>query len=75
MTQATTTTIGFHITHWKAASQWIRAIIKRLEGDRLVVGPDVAYLEGYGDKDRTGALFSPVYRHRDAFNAIVGGGA
>lgn len=72
MKPATSTTIGFHITHWKAGSQWVRAIIKRLDGDRLVIGPAVAHLSGYGEQDRSGALFSPVYIHRDAFHEIVG---
>lgn len=70
MDVGTSALTGFHVTHWKAGSQWIRAIIHRLDSSRLVVGPGIAYLEGYGGT--SGALYSPVYLHREAFYRIAG---
>ena len=73
--QASTTTnlTSFHITHWKAGSQWIKSIVRRLEPDRLATGPGVGFL---GEEDvRAGSVHSPVYMHRAWFYRVAGDAA
>ena len=56
----------FHVTHWKAGSQWVRAVLEAAAPKRIVVpgaefaGPIVQ-----------GGIYTPVYCSHDKFHAIV----
>lgn len=68
-TTTSTATTGFHITHWKSGSQWVRAMIRRLAPDRM------AAVHGSGSLDGTeiqpGAIYSPVYMHKQWFDRFA----
>lgn len=69
MTTATQSTV-FHITHWKAGSQWVREILQQAAPERYVhpagdpeaIGPD---------RLRPGAIYSPVYLPAYGFRKFV----
>jgi hypothetical protein len=60
----------FHITHWKAGSQWVRAVLHeampgryiRVEGDLSNIRPDQL---------RPGAVYTPVYLPAHGFKEFV----
>src|SRR5687767_8932681 len=56
-----------HITHWKAGSTWIRRILRRLVGDRLVV-PVRASWEPFGGPVQEGSVIS-TYATREQVDA------
>lgn len=60
----------FHITHWKAGSQWIRAVFNRVAPERLAnTKPDMSNV--CDDQLRPGAIYSPVYMPTHWFDEQV----
>jgi hypothetical protein len=61
----------FHITHWKAGSQWVLAILRDLAPDRFVSvkGPLAEVLAAASRDD---GVYSPVYLPRHRFLEAVG---
>lgn len=61
----------FHITHWKAGSQWVSGVLTRLLPDRHVpikgLKPEV--LEA---ALRPGGLYTPIYMNGRRFRKVVG---
>lgn len=60
----------FHVTHWKAGSQWVRSILKLAAPQRFIEPqpfPDRP-LDGPVVK---GAVYSPIYSTRSQFSAAV----
>jgi lipopolysaccharide transport system ATP-binding protein len=56
----------FHVTHWKAGSQWVRAVLTAAAPDRIVVPkPDFA------GPVVTGGIYTPVYLTFEKFRAVV----
>jgi hypothetical protein len=60
----------FHITHWKAGSEWVRAVLNGLAPERFVPRRQ-SHKHLYEDPIRPDGLYSPVYLHRQEFNRIV----
>ena len=61
----------FHVTHWKAGSQWVRSILKLAAPDRFVEPapfPDRP-LDG---PPRPGAIYTPIYSSHSQFRVAVG---
>ena len=71
----------FHITHWKAGSQWVAEILKYSAPERFVpwriVNPRA--MRGYGMPSfyvkplKRGSIYGTVYLTRDRFNEVVSG--
>jgi Sulfotransferase domain len=60
----------FHVTHWKAGSQWVRSILKHAAPRRFVQARPGA--EGpIGGPVMPGAIYSPVYTAAAPFRAAV----
>lgn len=56
----------FHITHWKAGSQWIRAVLEQAARDRIVpIKEDMSHV--CIDPIVTGGVYTPVYLTRETF--------
>jgi hypothetical protein len=53
----------FHITHWKAGSQWILKILEDLQPDRIV-SPRVGEGQFFVDKLIEGKIYPTTYLHR-----------
>ncbi|MEQ8317314.1 MAG: sulfotransferase domain-containing protein [Phycisphaerales bacterium] len=64
------TPTAFHITHWKAGSQWIRKILNRLEPDRIADEPGVPFLDSL--TITPGHIYTPVYLPRYGFVEAAG---
>jgi hypothetical protein len=61
---------AFHITHWKAGSEWLRAVLRNLAPDRFVQRRQMhAHL--YEDPLQEAGLYSPVYLHRPEFLRLI----
>jgi hypothetical protein len=56
----------FHITHWKAGSQWVRGVLGRL------VGPRLHGREGIESPIRKDGVYSPVYMTVEQFEQALG---
>lgn len=71
----------FHITHWKAGSQWVAEILKQSAPERFTPWKiaDPSAMRGYGmpsfyvDPIRRGNIYGTVYLTRDRFQDIVYG--
>ncbi|MBL9031049.1 MAG: sulfotransferase domain-containing protein [Phycisphaerae bacterium] len=70
MTTETATLAVFHITHWKAGSQWVQKVMQRVAPAR--------YVEQRADHShvlkeaiRPDGVYSPVYMRRAAFEGAV----
>jgi hypothetical protein len=60
----------FHITHWKAGSQWVRAVLTSLASSRFVpVKPDMSHV--LQDPIRPGGVYTPVYLDKPSFECAV----
>lgn len=60
----------FHITHWKAGSQWVRSILKLAAPDRF--GEPAPFPDGSPSKPPVrGAIYTPVYASYSQFRATV----
>jgi len=60
----------FHVTHWKAGSQWVSSVLKFAVGQRLV-HPQAGMGGPLGGPLQEGKIYSPVYASRDQFQAVV----
>lgn len=57
----------FHISQWKAASQWVKSVLRLAQPDRLVeCGGEMAY-GVFKEPLRRGAIYSPLYVNREGF--------
>jgi len=60
----------FHITHWKAGSQWVKAVLTAAQPDRVV--PQKLFVAHVlVDPIKPGMIYPGVYLSREQFNAIV----
>jgi hypothetical protein len=60
----------FHLTHWKAGSQWIRAVLTEAQPDRVVeIKEDMSHV--HSDPIVPGTIYSPVYSVRHVFAECV----
>jgi hypothetical protein len=64
----------FHVTHWKAGSQWVRAVLKSADPDRIVPGKDVP---GWFFKNPIvpGGIYAPVYATHQRFRETIPAGS
>jgi hypothetical protein len=60
----------FHVTHWKAGSQWVRSVLNAAAPDRLVQGKDSPSWF-FKDPIVSGGIYTPVYTTAEAFHQIV----
>jgi lipopolysaccharide transport system ATP-binding protein len=60
----------FHVTHWKAGSQWVRAVLKAADPDRLVPGKDSPSWF-FKDPIVAGGVYTPVYATYQQFRQII----
>lgn len=59
----------FHVTHWKAGSQWIHEILRATVSDRLV--PPAVDMNQFLDQPiREGSVYPTVYATRQQFEAV-----
>jgi lipopolysaccharide transport system ATP-binding protein len=60
----------FHITHWKAGSQWVRAVLEDVAPDRIVQPlPDQRH--DFNSPIVPGGIYTPVYASEQQFRAAV----
>ena len=59
----------YHVTHAKAGSQWVLAILERCGGDR-VVRPRVGIAHVMADDQVAGAIYPTVYLTREELEAV-----
>lgn len=67
MTEQTLTLPVFHITHWKAGSQWVRAILVDLFPERAIE-PYEGMQHGLFREIVPGEIYSPVYVPKHKFD-------
>jgi hypothetical protein len=60
----------FHVTHWKAGSQWVSSVLKFAVGQRLI-HPHAGEAGPLGGAFEEGKIYSPVYASRAQFRAVV----
>lgn len=61
----------FHITHWKAGSQWVRAVLEQAAPERIVpLKHDMSHV--HTDPIVPGGVYTPVYMNRARFSQAVG---
>jgi lipopolysaccharide transport system ATP-binding protein len=60
----------FHITHWKAGSQWVRAVLQAADPDRIVPGKDSPSWF-FKDPIVPGGIYTPVYATYAQFRQVV----
>lgn len=60
----------FHVTHWKAGSQWVRTILHQAAGKRYV-RPMPGPWGPVGERVVAGAVYTPVYAQLTQFRANV----
>ena len=61
----------FHVTHWKAGSQWIRGVLEEAVPDRIVpLKEDMSHVSE--DPIVPGGVYTPVYMARPPFEKAVG---
>ena len=59
----------FHITHWKAGSQWMRAVLNEAFGQDAVVEP-LEYVQHLTTKIETGKVYPCGYITKQEFDAL-----
>ena len=59
----------FHITHWKAGSQWIYKILREVAPERIVV-PQVGVMQFLSDSIIGGAVYPTIYVTKEQFYSI-----
>jgi hypothetical protein len=60
----------FYITHWKAGSQWVKAVLTAAHPDRIV--PQKLYIAHVlVDPIKAGMIYPGVYLSREQFNAVA----
>jgi hypothetical protein len=60
----------FHITHWKAGSQWVREILKFCAPDRFLP-QELAMVQFYDRPILPGRIYASVYTSRTKFQSIL----
>ena len=60
----------FHVTHWKAGSQWVRSVLNAAEPSRIVPGKDSPSWF-FKDPIVPGGIYTPVYATCQQFRQIV----
>jgi hypothetical protein len=60
----------FHVTHWKAGSQWVRTILHQAAGERYLA-PKPGPWGPVGDRVVPGAVYTPVYAQLRQFRANI----
>src|SRR3954470_13356770 len=60
----------FHVTHWKAGSQWVRSVLK-YAAPRRFIQPKPSEGELLGGPIVPGAVYAPVYAPHSRFRAAV----
>lgn len=60
----------FHVTHWKAGSQWVHAVLKAADPDRIVPGKDSPSWF-FKDPIVPGGIYTPVYATYQQFRQII----
>jgi hypothetical protein len=61
---------AFHITHWKAGSEWVRAVLHALAPEHFVPRRQM-HGHLYQEPIREGGIYSPIYMHRREFERLV----
>jgi len=61
----------FHVTHWKAGSQWVRAVLRAARPGRCFP-PGMDMNDALLAPVVPGAIYTPVYRSRAGFERVVG---
>lgn len=60
----------FHVTHWKAGSQWVHSLLKAAAPDRIVPGKDSSAWF-FKDPIIPAGIYTPVYATLQQFRQIV----
>ena len=60
----------FHVTHWKAGSQWVRSVLKHAAPDRFIQ-PQPTPGDPLGGPVVPGGVYSPVYAPRSVMRSAV----
>jgi len=60
----------FHITHWKAGSQWLHRILRDIALDRIV-SPQLSEKQFLDSPLVTGAIYPTVYVTREQFESVT----
>lgn len=60
----------FHVTHWKAGSQWVRSVLQAADPERLVPGKDSPSWF-FKDPIVPGGIYTPVYATYQQFRQII----
>ncbi len=58
----------YHITHWKAGSQWVQGVLRALQPERLVVPPEAVADGSELCPVVPGAVYSPLYLNKLRFD-------
>lgn len=61
----------FHITHWKAGSQWINKILQRLMFDRLVLPFDGENSQFLQTPIQAGKVYPTLYLTKEQFDSVA----
>ena len=59
----------YHVTHWKAGSQWVKGVLSDLFPERIVPTDREMQRGVFATPIRAGAIYSPLYINRTAFEA------
>jgi sulfotransferase family protein len=60
----------FHLTHWKAGSQWVREVLSAAAPDRIIPGKD-SPTWFFKDPIVPGGIYTPVYANYEQFRQRV----
>ena len=60
----------FHVTHWKAGSQWINKILQQITQDRIVL-PQLDEKQFLDQELISGAVYPTVYVTKEQFQSVV----
>jgi hypothetical protein len=60
----------FHVTHWKAGSQWVRAILQQAAPDRFIK-TEYNQTQFFQRPIQDGHIYTPVYATYEAFRSVV----
>jgi hypothetical protein len=63
----------FHVTHWKAGSQWVRAVLKSAAPERIVAGKESRDWF-FNQPIVRGGIYTPVYATYERFRQVVPAG-
>lgn len=67
MTAVADTPAVYHITHWKAGSQWVRGMLADLFPERVRVPPPETSMGVFPEAIEAGRIYSPLYIARHNF--------